>query len=92
MHELLLGVKRFSELQTALSGISPKVLAQRLRMLEERGLLTRKIYPTVPLRTEYRLTRLGRGMKPVIRAMEGFGQTLAETRDAPEERQGRLAL
>ena len=79
VRELLSGTRRYSELQYALLGISPKVLAARLRMLQSHGLVTRKIYATVPPKTEYTLTPLGREMERVIRAMADFGMKLAET-------------
>ena len=78
VRELLAGTQRYSQLQYALLGISPKVLASRLRMLEASGLLTRKVYPTVPPKTEYTLTELGREMEHVIVAMANFGQRLAD--------------
>jgi len=78
VRELLAGTKRYSQLQHALLGVSPKILAARLRMLEAAGLVTRKIYPTIPPKTEYSLTALGREMEQVIRAMAEFGGKLAE--------------
>ena len=45
--------KHYSELQRSLSGISPRLLAARLRMLEQHGMLTRTAHPTVPPTTEY---------------------------------------
>ncbi len=78
VRELLAGTRRYSELQYALLGISPKILASRLRMLEGEGLLTRKVYPTIPPKTEYTLTALGREMQSVIVAMAQFGQQLAK--------------
>lgn len=54
------GPMRFGELQRCLQGISPKVLTQTLRRLEEAGLVDRTIYPAVPLHVEYSLTGLGR--------------------------------
>lgn len=77
VRDLLPGKKRYSELIAGLPGISPKVLSQRLRMLEQLGLLTKTIYPEVPPRTEYELTRLGRELKVVIEAMARFGAVLA---------------
>ena len=53
------GPQRFGELQRKLEGISPKVLTQTLRRLENSGFLERTIYPEVPLHVEYRLTDLG---------------------------------
>jgi len=78
--DLLSGTKRYSELRKSLDGISPRMLAARLRMLEENGLIHKRIYPTVPPKTEYSLTTLGRSMGPVISAMAVFGATLSEHR------------
>ncbi len=78
VRELLPGTRRYSQLQHGLLGISPKILANRLRMLEANGLVNRKIYPTIPPKTEYTLTKLGREMEHVIGAMAQFGQLLAK--------------
>ncbi len=77
---LLEGTKRYSQLQSTLVGISPKILTARLRMLEAEGVITRKVYATVPPKTEYRLTELGRELEVVIDAMMQFGVQFAETR------------
>ncbi|MFJ8745883.1 winged helix-turn-helix transcriptional regulator [Embleya sp. NPDC127516] len=53
------GPQRFGALRTRLQGISPKVLTQTLRRLEDHGLVHREIYAEVPLRVEYSLTPLG---------------------------------
>jgi len=53
------GPQRFGALQRRLEGISPKVLTNTLRRLEERGFVDRTIYPAVPLHVEYALTDLG---------------------------------
>jgi len=53
------GPQRFGELQRRLQGVSPKVLTQTLRRLEEFGFLDRTVYPAVPLHVEYALTALG---------------------------------
>ncbi len=77
--ELLAGTRRYSELQYALLGVSPKILTARLRMLEAKGLLTRKVTPSVPPKTEYTLTDKGRCVEPVIHAMATFGANLQTT-------------
>ena len=77
VRDLLSGRKRYSQLQRSLSGISPRMLAARLSMLEEAGLITKTIYPTVPPKTEYELTATGRRIEPVILAMAAFGAGLA---------------
>ncbi|MBV6648947.1 MAG: helix-turn-helix transcriptional regulator [Hoeflea sp.] len=76
VRDLLSGKKRYSELQRSLSGISPRMLAARLSMLEDAGLVTKTIYPTVPPKTEYELTAEGRRIEPVIVAMASFGTGL----------------
>jgi DNA-binding HxlR family transcriptional regulator len=53
------GPQRFGALRSRLEGVSPKVLTQTLRRLEERGLISRQVFPEVPLRVEYTLTPLG---------------------------------
>lgn len=53
------GPQRFGAIQRRLQGVSPKVLTQTLRRLEDYGLLDRTVYPAVPLHVEYALTELG---------------------------------
>jgi DNA-binding HxlR family transcriptional regulator len=54
------GPQRFGALQRRLQGVSPKVLTQTLRRLEDYGLIDRTVYPEVPLHVEYALTTLGK--------------------------------
>lgn len=54
------GPQRFSALRNRLEGVSPKVLTQTLRRLEDHGLVSREIFAEVPVRVEYSLTPLGR--------------------------------
>ncbi|POX42098.1 transcriptional regulator [Streptomyces sp. Ru73] len=55
------GPRRFGELRRKLEGVSPKVLTQTLRRLEDHGLVSRTVFAEVPPRVEYELTELGRG-------------------------------
>lgn len=80
--DLFGGTRRYSALQASLAGISPRILADRLRMLEERGLVHRKVIPSVPPKTEYSLTERGRRIEPVLAALAGFGQMMQEGRQA----------
>jgi DNA-binding HxlR family transcriptional regulator len=69
LHYLFNDIKRFGELRRALHPISPKTLTDRLRLLEDRGIVTRTIYSEVPLHVEYQLTERGQRLKPVFIAM-----------------------
>ncbi|WP_134499892.1 winged helix-turn-helix transcriptional regulator [Microvirga pakistanensis] len=70
--------KRFNELRRDVGGISQRMLTLTLRGLERDGLVTRKIYPTIPPRVEYRLTELGCSLLNTVRAL---GSWAIENRD-----------
>lgn len=59
VRELLGGVRRFSDLQRSLGGVSQKVLTSQLRDLESDGVVTRRLHAAVPPRVDYGLTGLG---------------------------------
>ncbi len=65
---------RYSELHALVDGISQKMLTQTLRELERDGLVTRKVYPVVPPRTEYTLTPLGQSLQRVVTDMGEWAQ------------------
>lgn len=73
VHDLSEGPRRFSQLERACPGISPRTLSERLRVLEEEGIVVRHSYPESPPRVEYALTDMGRGLLPIIEAMRRFG-------------------
>ena len=75
-HQLMERTQRFSELERALPGTSPKVLTERLREMESAGLVTRTIYAEVPPRVEYALTDQGRALRPIIESLGTWGATL----------------
>ena len=79
------GPVRFGEMKRELEGISQKMLTQTLRALERDGLVTRTVYPTVPLRVEYGLTELGRSVIEPLAALRAWAQqnydSVAEARE-----------
>ena len=73
MRNLLQRPWRFNELKNSLEGISQKVLTDSLRSMEADGIITRTVYPEVPMRVEYALSELGESMRPIMAAMEVWG-------------------
>jgi len=73
------GTLRFNELRSRVDGISQRMLTVTLRGMERDGLVTRTVYPEVPLRVEYALTRLGATLRQVVRGLvEWSGAHLTE--------------
>jgi DNA-binding HxlR family transcriptional regulator len=68
------GPLRYSELSKRIAGVSQKMLTQTLRNLERDGLLTRTVTPSVPLRTDYELTRLGDSLVDLLRHLKEWAE------------------
>jgi len=66
------GPKRFNELRRALGSISQRMLTLTLRGLERDGLITRTVFPAIPPRVEYELTKLGRSLLEPVSAMSAW--------------------
>ena len=73
IRDLMNGTQRYKYLQYGIKGISPKVLTENLKQLEDDGIVKREVYAEVPLRVEYSLTPLGEQMRPVILALADWG-------------------
>ena len=74
------GPRRFGELQRDIPAISAKVLVDRLRKLEEKGVVDRTPLETSPPSVEYALTELGRELIPVIDSIVRVGTRLRQSR------------
>jgi DNA-binding HxlR family transcriptional regulator len=74
VHDLSEGPRRFSELERSCAGISPRTLSERLRALEDEGIVERRSYHEAPPRVEYELTDKGHALLPIIDAMREFGR------------------
>ena len=72
------GPRRFGELRRDMPLISAKMLSQRLRDLEARGVVTRRVVASSPPSAEYRLTDLGEELMPAIQAIVAVGLKLKE--------------
>jgi DNA-binding HxlR family transcriptional regulator len=76
--QLAQGTRRFGELRREIRGISPKVLTQALRSLERDGLITRRVYASVPPKVEYTLTPLGRTLISLVEDIREWAETHIE--------------
>lgn len=76
---LATGTRRFGELRRDITGISPKVLTQKLRELERDGVITRKIYATVPPKVEYNLTPLGETLISLLDSIRVWAESNIES-------------
>jgi DNA-binding HxlR family transcriptional regulator len=70
------GPRRFSELRIDIPPVSAKVLSQRLKELESRGVLDRTVQPTTPPSVDYSLTDLGQQLVPALQAIVEVGHRL----------------
>lgn len=66
---------RFTELRDSIEGVSQKMLTKTLRQLERDGLISRKVYPVVPPKVEYRLTPLGHSLLALVTGICGWVST-----------------
>ena len=66
--------KRFSDIKEEVQGITQKMLTQQLKEFVRDGLATRKSYPEIPPRVEYKLTDYGKSVIPVLEAMNKWGE------------------
>lgn len=84
LRNLLVRPWRFNELKKDLAGISQKILTDSLRSLEADGIITRTVYPEVPPRVEYALSELGESMRPILQAMETWGNAYKKNLEEAE--------
>ena len=85
--ELGNGRKRFNEIRRALGSISQRMLTLTLRGLERDGLVTRTVFPTIPPKVEYELTRLGRSL---LEPVNGIGLWARQHQGAIEDARKRF--
>ncbi|MEM6277868.1 MAG: helix-turn-helix domain-containing protein [Verrucomicrobiota bacterium] len=68
-------VLRFAELQRLIPEVTQRMLTQQLREMERDGLIQRTDHQEKPLRVDYRLTDLGRTLRPLFESLESWGET-----------------
>jgi DNA-binding HxlR family transcriptional regulator len=77
---LLEDKKRFSELKRLIPSITQRMLTLQLRELEKDNIISRKIYPEIPPKVEYSLTKLGMTLKPILLQLREWGARFMATR------------
>ena len=73
LFHLLEGGLRSGVLQKHIIGISNKMFTQTVRELEKDGLISRKVYPVVPPKVEYQLTKRGQSLEGILRSLDKWG-------------------
>lgn len=72
------GTKRFGEIKSFIGQISQKTLTNQLRELEQKGLISREVFPVVPPKVEYSITEKGATLYPILEAMCDWGYKNSE--------------
>jgi DNA-binding HxlR family transcriptional regulator len=68
---------RFNQLREAVPGITPKLLAERLRELEAAGIVERRVTASVPVLVEYRMTAKGLALRDLVLALQSWADAWA---------------
>jgi len=76
LFHLLEGPLRSGVLQKTIPEISNKMFTQTVRELEKDKLVSRKVYPVVPPKVEYKLTVLGKSLESILRDLDSWGKKL----------------
>lgn len=75
---LLSGKKRFSEFKLNMPDVSDRLLSERLKELEEQGVIYRNVYNTKPVLIEYELSPKGLALEPVVESVQNWGDIWVE--------------
>nr|WP_148561444.1 helix-turn-helix domain-containing protein [Paenibacillus durus] len=75
---LISGPRRFGEIESCLSNLSGKVLSDRLKEMENAGIIQRTVYPDIPVRIEYSLTAKGKALAPILKEIGSWSTEWVE--------------
>ncbi|WP_409274628.1 winged helix-turn-helix transcriptional regulator [Neobacillus sp. SCS-31] len=78
IYQLLSGPQRFCTIESSI-GVSGRVLSERLKDLENEGIVNRQVYPETPVRIEYSLTDKGKALEPLMKDIENWSQNWLKT-------------
>lgn len=74
LYHLMQRTFRFNELKRQMHSVTQRMLTKQLRELEADGLIQRKVYPVVPPKVEYSLTKRGESLRAIIIALRDWGE------------------
>jgi DNA-binding HxlR family transcriptional regulator len=74
IRSLLGGPKRFSDIQEIIPNLSARMLTERFKELEEQGIITRTVYPEMPVRIEYQLTEKGKDLEKAMNEIQNWAE------------------
>lgn len=77
IYQLLSGPQRFCTIESSV-GVSGRVLSERLKDLENEGIVRREVHPETPVRIEYSLTEKGKSLEPLMKEIEKWSQSWLE--------------
>ena len=77
IYQLLTGPQRFCTIESSV-GVSGRVLSERLKDLENEGIVRREVHPETPVRIEYSLTEKGKALEPLMKEIEKWSQSWLE--------------
>ncbi|SDZ82345.1 DNA-binding transcriptional regulator, HxlR family [Thalassobacillus cyri] len=80
IYQLLSGPQRFCTIESSI-GISGRLLSDRLKHLEDEGIVKREVYPETPIRIEYSLTEKGLALQPLMKELEKWSQDWITSKD-----------
>ena len=84
IYQLLSGPQRFCSIESSI-GISGRLLSDRLKHLENKGIVKREVFPETPIRIEYSLTEKGVELKPVMKELEKWSQIWIDVEEPSQE-------
>ncbi|CDQ20226.1 DNA-binding transcriptional regulator, HxlR family [Halobacillus karajensis] len=80
IYQLLSGPQRFCTIESSI-GISGRLLSDRLKHLENEGIVKREVFPETPIRIEYSLTEKGLALEPLMKELEKWSQNWVDTEE-----------
>jgi DNA-binding HxlR family transcriptional regulator len=88
---LMDGPLRFSEIGQSVPELSDRLLSERMKELEARGIVERRVIPGPPVRVEYRLSTMGRDLEPALTELHRWANQWLEQQSASPRRSARVS-